>query len=123
SIPFNSVAVHGTSGGRKVYKLFSQEVPPERLLNEMFVNVSNEMKQFVWHAYPILSPRPSADWPPFTLHPASSGDQFQRGGVYYANAMETPVSCMETEAIAAKNVALLVLRDLKRRGAAEAVFV
>ena len=30
--------------------------------------------------------------------------------VVYVNAMESPVSCMETEIIAAKNAALLLLR-------------
>jgi len=106
SIPFNSVAVHGVSEDRKVYKLFSAEVPSADLLRDIFVNASAEQRQFVWQAYPVL--RPSSPWPAFHLHRAAG-----RGGLYYTNAMESPVSCMETEAVAGKNVALLLLEDLR----------
>mmetsp|Transcript_1274 Transcript_1274/g.2662 ORF Transcript_1274/g.2662 Transcript_1274/m.2662 type:complete len:466 (-) Transcript_1274:25-1422(-) len=108
SIPFNSVAVHGVSGSRKVYKLFSEAVPSQELLDSLFANASAEIRQFVWKAYPVLTPRSPSQWPSFRLH---GGDT---GGLYYVNAMETAVSCMETEAVGAKNVALLVTQDLQR---------
>eukprot|EP00445_Apocalathium_hangoei_P079243 CAMPEP_0204187130 /NCGR_PEP_ID=MMETSP0361-20130328/56555_1 /ASSEMBLY_ACC=CAM_ASM_000343 /TAXON_ID=268821 /ORGANISM="Scrippsiella Hangoei, Strain SHTV-5" /LENGTH=476 /DNA_ID=CAMNT_0051147495 /DNA_START=18 /DNA_END=1445 /DNA_ORIENTATION=+ len=99
SIPFNSVAVHGNSGDKKVYKLFSTEVPSQELLRRLFVNSTGEQAQFVWHAYPVLRPTPR--WPPFRLHTsASTSASGGGGGLYYANAMESPVSCMETEAVA-----------------------
>eukprot|EP00933_Yihiella_yeosuensis_P054275 TRINITY_DN52687_c0_g1_i1.p1 TRINITY_DN52687_c0_g1~~TRINITY_DN52687_c0_g1_i1.p1 ORF type:complete len:271 (-),score=42.27 TRINITY_DN52687_c0_g1_i1:59-829(-) len=109
-IPFNSVAVHGMSAGQRVYKLFSEDVPSEKLFSKLFVNASSERRQFVWQAYPELAPKPQELWPPFRLHQSKDTTGFL-GGVYYANAMETPVSCMETEAVAARNVALLVSQD------------
>jgi len=113
SIPFNSVSVHGVSGGRKVYKLFSQAVPSQELLDALFLNASSEIRQFVWKAYPVLKPRPASQWPAFRLHGG------EKGGLYYVNAMETAVSCMETEAVAAKNVALLLTADLAGQGSSE----
>lgn len=110
SIPFNSVAVHGASGGRKVYKVFSRETLSAGLIRDIFANASAETQQFVWHAYPVL--RPSSPWPAFRLHRGAHG-----GGLYYVNAMESSVSCMETEAVAAKNVALLLRGDLPGRAA------
>merc|ERR1712187_410966 len=81
--------------------------------NELFVNASEEREQIVWRAYPEL--QPSEQWPSFRLH------SHDHGAVYYVNAMESPVSCMETEAVGAKNVALLYLADKRRRaqGSAE----
>ncbi|CAK0834571.1 unnamed protein product [Prorocentrum cordatum] len=110
SIPFNSVAVHGISGGRKVFKVFSRETPKANLIRDIFANASGETQQFVWHAYPVL--RPSSPWPAFRLHGGAQG-----GGLYYVNAMESSVSCMETEAVAAKNVALLLQGDLEGQAA------
>ncbi|HEX6988522.1 MAG TPA: hypothetical protein VF282_03580, partial [Bacillota bacterium] len=49
---------------------------------------------------------PVSGWPPFRLGP----------GLYYVNAMESAVSTMETEAIAARNVANLLARDLAQPG-------
>ena len=48
---------------------------------------------------------------PFRIFFFTDEDSKARG-VYYVNAMETPVSCMETEAIGAKNVALAVCAAL-----------
>ena len=52
-------------------------------------------------AYTVLDPTES--WPPFQLAP----------GLFYLNAMESPVSCMETQIIAAKNAQLLTERFLQ----------
>ena len=53
-------------------------------------------------AYTKLDPVPGDRWPPF---------QLDDHGLIYAN-LESPVSCMETQLIAAKNAALLVARAL-----------
>merc|ERR1712048_805907 len=102
----------GTSGGRNVYKVFSSAPLNASLLNDIFINASEEQEQIVWRAYPEL--QPSGPWPSFRLHSNS------HGAVYYVNAMESPVSCMETEAVGAKNVALLYLADKRRRTAGTA---
>ena len=49
-----------------------------------------------------LEPVDAARWPRFVL--SAEGE----APVVYVNAMESPVSCMETEIIAAKNAALLL---------------
>ncbi len=54
----------------------------------------------VLRAYPVL--RPDRDLPPFRL----------AAGLYWVNAMEFAASTMETETIAARNVANLVEADL-----------
>ena len=50
----------------------------------------------LWDAYPVLNP--TSCWPPFV----------PQEGFVYVNAMESMVSCMETEIISAKNAALYI---------------
>jgi len=100
TIPFSSFGLVATApDGAHVYKLFSREPVAESLLDELFSS-RDVVEQIRWEAYPVL--RPSSDLPPFRL----------ADGFYWVNAMEFAVSTMETEAVAARNVANLVAAQL-----------
>eukprot|EP01111_Echinosteliopsis_oligospora_P014506 TRINITY_DN5478_c0_g1_i1.p1 TRINITY_DN5478_c0_g1~~TRINITY_DN5478_c0_g1_i1.p1 ORF type:complete len:483 (+),score=106.57 TRINITY_DN5478_c0_g1_i1:363-1811(+) len=101
-IPFSSIGlienVH-TDDGHKVYKIFSRQKLSETLMDELILNHTVAHKRII-HAYPIL--RPTDKFVPTTLAPH----------LYYVNAFETAVSTIETETIAAKNVARLAAKSL-----------
>jgi prenylcysteine oxidase/farnesylcysteine lyase len=100
TIPFSSLGLVATStDGALVYKLFSRDPVPESLLDQLFCS-RDALEQIRWEAYPVL--RPSSDLPSFRL----------ADGLYWVNAMEFAVSTMETEAVAARNVANLVAAQL-----------
>jgi prenylcysteine oxidase/farnesylcysteine lyase len=100
AIPFSSLGlVASAPDGALVYKLFSREPIAESLLDEAFSS-RDAVEQVRWDAYPVL--RPDGDLPPFRL----------ADGLYWVNAMEFAISTMETEAVAARNVANLVAAQL-----------
>lgn len=100
AIPFSSLGLVGASpDGALVYKLFSREPAAASLLDQIFSS-RDAVEQVRWEAYPVL--RPGSDLPPFRL----------AEGLYWVNAMEFAVSTMETEAVAARNVANLVAAQL-----------
>lgn len=100
-IPFVAMGARRAADGQEtIYKLFSREALDDALLDAMFTRRA-ETVRLVWQAYPVLNPAPV--WPPFRLAP----------GLYYVNAMESAVSTMETEAIAARNVVNLLLREMR----------
>lgn len=100
AIPFSAFARVGrTPDGRGIYKFFSRAQLTEEFLDALFTR-RDETLRHIWRAYPMLEP--SSVWPPFRLAP----------GLYYANAMESAVSTMETEAMAGCNVALLAASEL-----------
>jgi len=72
---------------------------PHHRTGDSSVTVASEVERLVWRAYPVL--KPSQQWPPFRL-----GRR-----IYYANAMESAVSTMETEAVAGRNVVGLLRQD------------
>lgn len=100
-VPFSALGWQGPAadGRRDVYKLFSRRSLEDGLLDRLFAE-RGETVRLSWHAYPVL--RPAAAWPPFRPGPR----------LYYANAMESAVSTMEPEAIAAHNVVSLLRADL-----------
>ena len=64
-------------------------------------------------AYPALGPTPpKTTWPPFEVALSHSGTDSPRP-LIYVGAMESGVSCMETQLIAAKNAALRIARMLQ----------
>jgi prenylcysteine oxidase/farnesylcysteine lyase len=102
AIPFSSLGLVGASpDGRPVYKFFSREEPKPSLLDQVFPR-RDAVEQVRWQAYPVLGP--SHDLPPFRL----------TDGLYWVNAMEFAVSTMETETVAARNVANLVVQERRQ---------
>ncbi|MBE3555216.1 MAG: hypothetical protein IMW85_09595, partial [Thermicanus sp.] len=99
-IPFAAMGLmgHTEDGKEGIYKIFSTEKLDEPFLSRLFTDSSDTL-EIPWKAYPVLVPM--KEWPPFRL-----GE-----GLYYVNGMESAVSTMETEAIAAKNVVNLLKRD------------
>jgi hypothetical protein len=77
--------------------LFSES---SRISYELFHRLASCCNHRDRYRYPVL--KPSEQWPPFRL-----GKR-----LYYANAMESAVSTMETEAVAARNVVGLLKNDL-----------
>lgn len=99
-LPFSALAELGITddGHRKIYKMFSTEKMSESKLSEIFQEYT-DVKEIVWLAYPVLTPM--KEWPPFCIEK----------GLYYVNGMESAVSTLETEAIAAKNVVNLIKKN------------
>lgn len=85
-----------------IWKVFSLEPMAEGQARVLFDQVGR-LRRRVWDhpgAYPVLSP--DASWPSFDAGP----------GLIYAGAMESAVSCMETQAISGRNAALLAARHV-----------
>jgi prenylcysteine oxidase/farnesylcysteine lyase len=102
SVTFSCIGAHGAStGGDPIYKVMSRHRLSDSELDAyVFERRSTHVVRADWNAsgaYTRLDPTPGTTWPSFVL----------RNRLFYAN-MESPVSCMETEIIAAKNAALLV---------------
>ena len=97
-IPFNSIAKTGyaTEWGVPIYKVFSRNKLDQDFFNQTFNNIKGQTYK-EWKAYTVLSP--SKKWPSFQLGK----------GVFYINAMESAVSAMETQAVAARNVMNLTM--------------
>ena len=100
-IPFISIAKTGFAPDWDVpiYKVFSREILDSSFFDQAFNNVKGELHH-EWKAYTVLSPM--SHWPPFKLGK----------GLYYINAMESAVSAMESQAVAARNVMNLTMIDL-----------
>lgn len=98
--PFNSLSQVGRNEklGINVYKLFSKQEASDEMLDSLFVDRSETFRH-KWFAYPVQNPR--NPFPPIILRP----------NLFYVNAFETPISCMETEMIAAKNIAMLISKQ------------
>lgn len=105
ALPFNSLGLVATApDGTHIYKLFSRQRASDSLLDDVFES-RDAVEEIRWEAYPVL--RPLNELPPFRL----------ADGLYWVNAMELAVSTMETEAVAARNVANLIAAELVLRGA------
>jgi prenylcysteine oxidase/farnesylcysteine lyase len=107
---FSSVAVHGAASGAeggRIYKIFSRQKTTDSLVASMFSEVNEaSTTRLQWQAYPKLKPammRDEALSPPFRL----------ASRLWYVNAMESAVSCMECEAVGARNVANGLVRELR----------
>lgn len=98
NIPFVSIAKTSYAPEWKVpiYKVFSRTPLEDAFFNKVFKNRKGRVHQ-KWKAYTVLSPM--QEWPPFKI------DE----GLFYLNAMESAVSAMETEAVAARNIANLAI--------------
>ncbi|XP_047181525.1 farnesylcysteine lyase [Vigna umbellata] len=98
SLPFSCIAVLKKHNEKEsTYKLFSRQPMEDTLLDSIF-GVRKETIQINWAAYPHYhAPEVFA---PFIL---------DKRHLYYVNAFENAASTMETSAVAAENIARLIL--------------
>lgn len=98
---FRSISMHGRDQNSRlpIYKVFSDTLFDSDRIDAVFEK-HVLVKRFHYNAYPILDP--IRDPPPFEL----------AHGLVYVNAMESVVSCMETEAVSGRNAASLLHRHL-----------
>jgi len=89
----------GRETGERVVKIFSMERISDDWLAAMFQNQVGWVLRKEWDAYPVLPP--TTKFPPIKLD----------DGLYYVNAFEPFISCMETEILASRNVADLLLQE------------
>ncbi|MBX9399536.1 FAD-dependent oxidoreductase [Streptomyces sp. TRM72054] len=85
--------------GQDIYKLFSEASLPGHILNGLFSTI-NGQRELVWDAYPELTPTDTES----LFAPAHR--------FYDATALEYFVSTMETQAIAGRAAANLLITDL-----------
>lgn len=99
-LPFTSISILKQHEKDMTYKVFSREAMTDSLLDEIF-SVRVETIKINWGAYPHYhAPEVYA---PFIL----DGKH-----LYYVNAFENAASTMETSAVAAENIARLILSRL-----------
>ncbi|KAG0480771.1 hypothetical protein HPP92_011629 [Vanilla planifolia] len=97
-IPFSSISVLKKYGeDDKVYKIFSRTPLPDGLLNEVFSSRKETIK-IDWPAYPHFEA-------PEVFAPILLDGKH----LYYINSFENAASTIETSAVAAENVARLVV--------------
>mmetsp|Transcript_7860 Transcript_7860/g.11658 ORF Transcript_7860/g.11658 Transcript_7860/m.11658 type:complete len:500 (+) Transcript_7860:35-1534(+) len=85
--------------GEFIYKIFSFRPVDSVVLDDLFE--FSRVWRHSWKAYPFLPPQTQKN------HPIRLDSS-----TYYVNALEQYISTMETELIAAKNVALMLAKDL-----------
>eukprot|EP01041_Mallomonas_annulata_P002673 gene2673-5260_t len=85
-----------------IYKIFSEEALNNTHLSCLFYNIRNITTTIDWLAYPKYSSKE-----------IFSSFEIQ-SNLFYINAFESAVSCMECMTIAAKNVALLVAEEMQK---------
>lgn len=97
-IPFSCISVLKRHSEEDVtYKMFSRAELEESLLDQIF-SVRNETIRINWGAYPHY--KAPEIFAPFVLDGSH---------LYYVNAFENAASTMETSAVAAENIARLIL--------------
>jgi len=104
TIPFVSIArtSYAPDWNLPIYKVFSRNALDDAFFNQVFKNRKGILHQ-EWKAYTVLSPM--SEWPPFEI----------AAGLYYINAMESAVSAMETQAVAARNIANRTIDYMKEK--------
>ncbi|KAL2498518.1 Farnesylcysteine lyase [Abeliophyllum distichum] len=99
-VPFSSISILKQHENDMTYKIFSREPMTDALLDKFFSSRKETIK-INWAAYPHYhAPEKFA---PFIL----DGQH-----LYYVNAFENAASTMETSAVAAENIARLILSRL-----------
>lgn len=94
----------GVVGDLYIVKIFSEALMPTDTLSKLFGSSENLIwiKRIEWDAYPMLTPlRRSTNYPPTKL-----GERF-----YYVNGFESIISTMETQTVAAWNIAMMLSKD------------
>ncbi|EPS68936.1 hypothetical protein M569_05832, partial [Genlisea aurea] len=108
-IPFSSISVlDADKEGDTIYKIFSRKTMTDSLLDDIF-SMRKETVRIDWAAYPHY--HAPEEYAPFVL----DGKH-----LYYVNTFENAASAIEASAVAAENVARLVVsRRAGRRGASK----
>lgn len=88
--------------GTRLMKLFSRQKLSPELLERVFVDAEVPAEER-WKAYPV-----------FRVPEREEGRMRLAAGLYYLNAFEAGASCVEVAAVAARNIAALLLQDLER---------
>ncbi|XP_044470383.1 farnesylcysteine lyase isoform X2 [Mangifera indica] len=97
-LPITSISVLKRHGEKDFsYKIFSRKPMADSLLDDIF-SVRKEIIRINWGAYPHY--KPPEEFAPFILDGRH---------LYYVNAFENAASTMETSAVAAENVARLIV--------------
>jgi len=104
NIPFSSIALkkEGNTPDSNIYKVFSREKLTSDFLTTVFIN-GTILREIPWKAYPML--QPTSNFPAFSL---------DNQGLFYVNAFESAISCMETEMISGYNIAKLTRKYLSQ---------
>ncbi|KAL0378171.1 UNVERIFIED_CONTAM: Farnesylcysteine lyase [Sesamum radiatum] len=102
-VPFSSISILKQHEKDMTYKIFSREPLADALLDDIF-SVRVETIKINWAAYPHY--RAPETYAPFIL----DGNH-----LYYVNAFENAASTMETSAVAAENIARLILSRLSQQ--------
>ncbi|XP_051126941.1 farnesylcysteine lyase isoform X3 [Andrographis paniculata] len=102
-LPFTSISVLKEHEKDKTYKIFSREPMLDALLDNIFSERSETIR-IDWAAYPHY--QAPEEFAPFILDDKH---------LYYVNAFENAASTMETSAVAAENIARLILSRLSGR--------
>lgn len=89
-------------GDEWVVKIFSNSSLSDEWLEEVFSGEVGWVLRKEWDAYPRLDPRTPDAFPPVQLDES----------LFYVNALEPFISTMETETVAARNVAELLLQNV-----------
>lgn len=84
---------------RNIYRVNANDELDDDLLDDLFSSIER-VERFSWEAFPVYDP-------PIEQQPFRIGDR-----LYYANAMESVASTMETEIVSARNVVGLLEQDL-----------
>ena len=119
---FNITAISEISSVRGIYKIFSNEpLPHSALVKLLGSDVTVEMEKVWGGRYGGATPdyRGNGESTEFLLFDGASGfhGHTKLGALYYTNAMEHTLACMETSAMGAKAVAKLVAKRLDWRSA------
>lgn len=105
NIPFSSISMLKKHGDKDMtYKVFSREPMADALLDQIF-SARRETIRINWAAYPHYEA-------PERFAPIILDGKH----LYYVNAFENAASTMETSAVAAENVARLILSRLSLEG-------
>ncbi|CAM9340392.1 unnamed protein product, partial [Phaeothamnion confervicola] len=107
---WSSIAEHvrleSVEGRPGVFKVFSVSALSAKVLGRLFAPGHEVVHHEEWNAYPILTPL-AGPFAKAVLYPGRP--------IYYSNSLEGGVSALEISAIAAKNAALLLARDVDAR--------
>ncbi|XP_073060637.1 farnesylcysteine lyase-like isoform X2 [Primulina eburnea] len=99
-VPFSSISILKQHDNDMTYKVFSRHELADDLLDKIF-SVREETIKINWGAYPHY--HAPEQYAPFIL---------DDNHLYYVNAFENAASTMETSAVAAENIARLILSRL-----------